>query len=78
MTGMQGCFVLKFHLDIASGGVYEIRRHTEGKKHSDYARAAASQAPITAAFHVSPAATSLDCQVRFILLRLLKNITVLF
>ena len=37
------------------GGVYEIRRHTEGKKHSDYARAAASQAPITAAFHVSPA-----------------------
>ena len=37
-----------------------MRRHTEGKRHSDLARAAA---PITSAFQASPAANSLDRQV---------------
>ena len=43
------CTLCSTDVSIASGGVHEIRRHTEGKKYSYYAHAAASQAPITAA-----------------------------
>ena len=49
VTSHAYCTLCSTDFSIASGGVHEIRRHTEGKKYSCYAHAAASKAPITAA-----------------------------
>jgi hypothetical protein len=57
------CALCQTDISIASGGIHDVRRHTEGKKHREYARSVASQVPIRAALQSSSAAASVDRQV---------------
>ena len=57
------CTLCQTDISIASGGIHDVRRHTEGKKHREYARSVASQVPIRAALQSSSAAASVDRQV---------------
>ena len=43
------CTPWQTDISIASGGVYDVRRHVDGKKHKEYASSVASQVPIKAA-----------------------------
>ena len=57
------CALCQTDISIASGGVYDVRRHVDGKKHKEYARSVASQVPIKAALQSSSASASVDRQV---------------
>ena len=57
------CKLCQTDISIASGGVYDVRRHVDGKKHKEYARSVASQVPIKAALQSSSASASVDRQV---------------
>ena len=57
------CTLCQTDISIASGGVYDVRRHVDGKKHKEYARSVASQVPIKAALQSSSASASVDRQV---------------
>ena len=57
------CTLCQTEISIASGGMHDVRRHTEGKKHREYARSVASQVPIKAALQSSSTAACVDRQV---------------
>lgn len=54
------CSICGTEFSVASGGAHEVKRHMEGKKHSELARGMASQSTITASFRKG----SLDDQVK--------------
>ena len=57
------CMPCQTDILIASGGVYDVRRHVNGKKHKEYARSIASQVPIKVALQSSSALASVDREV---------------
>ena len=61
-TSYAYCTVCYTDLLIASGGVSDVRRHVDGKKHKDNARLAGSQKPIRAALRSISASASSDRQ----------------
>ena len=57
------CTLCHTEFSIASGGIHDVRRHAEGKKHREFARSVSSQVPIKAALQSSSATASVDRQV---------------
>ena len=57
------CTLCHTEFSIASGGIHDVRRHAEGKKHREFARSVSSQVPIKAALQSSSATVSVDRQV---------------
>ena len=59
-TSYVYCKLCQTDISITSGGVYDVRRHVDGKKHKEYARSVDSQVSIKAALQSSFASASVD------------------